>query len=51
MVESIKQESRRYAKRQMTWFNHMDYVEWIDGNDKEKMLETILKTEEEISSI
>ena len=50
MVNAIKQESRRYAKRQMTWFNHMDYVEWLDGNDKEKMIETILKMEEAISS-
>lgn len=25
---SIKQESRRYAKRQMTWFNKMDDINW-----------------------
>ncbi len=33
MVDKIKQESRHYAKRQMTWFSHMDYVEWIDGRE------------------
>ena len=27
-VEKIKQESRRYAKRQLTWFNHME-VKWF----------------------
>ncbi len=27
-VEKIKQESRRYAKRQLTWFNHME-VNWF----------------------
>ncbi len=39
MIEKVKQESRHYAKRQMTWFSHMDYVEWIDG--KEDMVEII----------
>ena len=36
-IEKIKQESRRYAKRQMTWFNHMDikwfFVDKLDYND------------------
>jgi tRNA dimethylallyltransferase len=40
MVERIKKESRRYAKRQMTWFSHMDYVEWIEN--KENMVEMIV---------
>ncbi|HBQ64575.1 MAG TPA: tRNA (adenosine(37)-N6)-dimethylallyltransferase MiaA [Clostridiales bacterium] len=29
-VEQIKMQTRRYAKRQMTWFNHMEEVEWLD---------------------
>ena len=42
-VELIKQNSRRYAKRQLTWFRkHTDAV-WIPFNTSEKMLETILK--------
>lgn len=29
-VESIKQETRRYAKRQMTWFRADHEIRWID---------------------
>lgn len=33
MVEKIKQETRRYAKRQLTWFRkNNDYV-WLDSNN------------------
>jgi tRNA dimethylallyltransferase len=30
MVALIKQHSRNYAKRQMTWFRKMNGVEWLD---------------------
>lgn len=33
-IEAIKQGSRRYAKRQMTWFRHDDRVKWIEASDK-----------------
>lgn len=29
-IESIKQNSRRYAKRQITWFKRYDFARWID---------------------
>lgn len=29
-VDMIKQESRRYAKRQMTWFRRYDDIKWIE---------------------
>lgn len=29
-INLIKQSSRRYAKRQLTWFRRMPYLEWID---------------------
>ena len=29
-VETIKRESRRYAKRQMTWFRREEFVFWLD---------------------
>ena len=29
----LKQASRRYAKRQLTWFRHMDGVVWLDACD------------------
>ncbi|MBQ8416640.1 MAG: tRNA (adenosine(37)-N6)-dimethylallyltransferase MiaA [Clostridia bacterium] len=28
--ERLKQATRRYAKRQLTWFRAKDYVQWID---------------------
>ena len=30
-TEQLKQASRRYAKRQLTWFRHMDGVVWLDA--------------------
>ena len=27
----LKQASRNYAKRQLTWFRHMDGVTWLDA--------------------
>lgn len=30
-VADLKQASRRYAKRQLTWFRHMDEVHWLDA--------------------
>lgn len=32
-VELIKQSSRRYAKRQMTWFRRMPYIRWLNADD------------------
>ncbi|RYG73063.1 hypothetical protein EON80_03630, partial [bacterium] len=30
-VETWKRDTRRYAKRQMTWFRHQLEVEWLNG--------------------
>ncbi len=30
-IEKIKQETRRYAKRQITWFKRIENLKWIDG--------------------
>ncbi|MBE6773499.1 MAG: tRNA (adenosine(37)-N6)-dimethylallyltransferase MiaA [Ruminococcaceae bacterium] len=37
-VEKLKMESRRYAKRQLTWFRKRDNINWIyiDGKSKEE---------------
>lgn len=32
-IEKIKQESRRYAKRQITWFKRIENIKWLDGLD------------------
>ena len=34
MIEKIKQETRRYAKRQMTWFRKNKQTIWLNGQDK-----------------
>lgn len=34
MIDKIKQESRRYAKRQLTWFRKNKQTIWLDGQDK-----------------
>ena len=37
-IEELKRATRRYAKRQMTWFCARDYVEWIDMADKDGVI-------------
>lgn len=32
-VELLKRDSRRYAKRQMTWFNQDKRIHWLSGGD------------------
>ena len=31
MIEKLKMETRRYAKRQLTWFRKDENIKWIDG--------------------
>ena len=31
-IDKLKQASRNYAKRQLTWFRHMDGVVWLDAS-------------------
>ena len=33
MIEKIKQESRRYAKRQLTWFRKNKETIWLNAED------------------
>ena len=42
MIDKIKQETRRYAKRQLTWFRRNKEIIWLNKNDGlEKNLEII----------
>ena len=41
MIEKIKRETRRYAKRQMTLFRKNKQTIWIKPNDLHKILEQI----------
>jgi len=36
-VEKIKMESRRYAKRQMTWFRRNDKIQWVSAESPDYM--------------
>ncbi len=42
MLELVKQRSRNYAKRQITWFKKNDAI-WLDINQKEDALNTMIK--------
>jgi tRNA dimethylallyltransferase len=41
MVEKIKINSRRYAKRQLTWFRKDSRIKWVKIDDFEKMQDVV----------
>ena len=44
MIEKIKMETRRYAKRQLTWFRKNKQTVWLDGtNDIQNNVQIILE--------
>lgn len=44
MIEKIKQETRRYAKRQLTWFRKNENTTWLDmENSQEDNINIIIK--------
>ena len=44
MIEKIKMETRRYAKRQLTWFRKNKQTIWLDGlKDKQDNIKIILE--------
>lgn len=42
-VELIQQNTRHYAKRQMTWFKKDPNIQWVDAGDREKGLQQIIQ--------
>lgn len=34
LIECIQQRTRQFAKRQLTWYRRMDYISWIDVDEK-----------------
>lgn len=44
MVELLKRNTRRYAKRQMTWFKNQDTFEWFHADDTEGVTRYINKS-------
>ena len=43
MIELFKRDTRRYAKRQFTWFRHDPDVTWFDWQDSEAIIEFTAK--------
>jgi tRNA dimethylallyltransferase len=42
-IEKIKQNTRRYAKRQLTWFRNKENLNWFGSEDLEGILDFIKK--------
>ncbi|MCC5917198.1 MAG: tRNA (adenosine(37)-N6)-dimethylallyltransferase MiaA [Cryomorphaceae bacterium] len=38
-IENIKQNTRRYAKRQLTWFRNKEQLEWIEPHDLKSIIQ------------
>ena len=45
-TEKLKQASRNYAKRQLTWFRHMDGVVWLDASAPDVTVRAVQLTQE-----
>ena len=45
-TEKLKQASRNYAKRQLTWFRHMDGVVWLDASAPDITARAVQLTQE-----
>ncbi len=48
-IDKIKQETRRYAKRQLTWFRRNDSIEWVVIDDFSKKCEIFEKSQKAIA--
>ena len=46
-IRLLKRNSRRYAKRQMTWYRRYDDVEWFEGGKTAEIIDWI---EQQIST-
>lgn len=49
-IEKIKQETRRYAKRQLTWFRKNERIRWIIFDDFSQKYEILQKAEKTIAN-
>lgn len=45
-TERLKQATRNYAKRQLTWFRHMDGVVWLDASAPDVIARAVQLTQE-----
>ena len=49
-IDKIKQETRRYAKRQLTWFRRNERIRWIMTEDFSKKNEIFQKSKNTIAN-
>ncbi len=49
-VEKIKTNTRRYAKRQMTWLRRDAEMHWVDGRNSDLALQTIINLIESMNN-
>ena len=42
-IEKLKMETRRYAKRQLTWFRRDEYINWIEVDNTPDLMEAAEK--------
>jgi tRNA dimethylallyltransferase len=40
-IRLLKRNSRRYAKRQLTWFKRDPEIQWFSPNDVNKIMESL----------
>lgn len=40
-VEILKRDTKRYAKRQMTWFKRDQRIVWLNGSDEKQTEELV----------
>ena len=48
-IELIKRNTRRYAKRQMTWFRKDERIKWFDVKDKDDLFIIAEKIEKQVT--
>ncbi len=41
-IDKIKQHSRNYARKQLSWFNRSDDIHWIELSDKAQYIKAII---------
>ncbi|MEW6443296.1 MAG: tRNA (adenosine(37)-N6)-dimethylallyltransferase MiaA [bacterium] len=47
-AEEMKRDTKRYAKRQLTWFRHQEHVIWFEAGDDARIPERIQRALEEV---
>ena len=47
-IRQLKRDTRRYAKRQITWFNKDPAIRWVDLTPSEGFLEVYTKVKSEV---